>query len=253
MHRKLPVRLPISASVMIPALLIGSITLPANSQEPIEVAQLLNSSSPQLKNAQANAQNFLLLLSQQKFEQARQYLSPDLKNYTSAAQLQQVWQNFVGLTGDFVEIQQVQPSELQGSYSVLVSVRFRNSSEDFVITQDQNQQITSVNFLRLGNIQINAEKFADALSRGEYGLARTYLSPALKKKFLPGVIQQRWQAVLAKTGAFKRRMTSSVINGADYDVVLINLEFANYSGRFLVFFDPLGQIIGFDSPLKEKP
>lgn len=250
MPRKLRLRSRLSILIIIPALLIEIIQLPAQCQESIQVAQLLDSPSPELSNIQTITRNFFMSLAQREFEQARQYMSPSLATESSsAAQLQQIWQNLLETTGNFVEITRIYPSELLGTYTVLVTARFQNSTSDFVVELDQNQQITTVNFLQLGNIQVNAEKFVDAISQGEYALARSYLSPDLKQQFLPETIEQRWEAILTRLGSFQQRTTSTVARGTNHDAVLINLEFEQYSGGFLVFFNPLGQIVGFESPL----
>jgi Protein of unknown function (DUF3887) len=253
MLRKLWLQSHLSILLITPALLIEIIQLPAQCQESIQVAQLLNSPSPELSNVQTITRNFFMLLAQREFEQAKQYMSPSRATESnSAAQLQQVWQNLLRATGDFVEITRIYPSELLGTYTVLVTVRFQNSTSDFVMELDQNQQITTVNFLQLGNIQVNAEKFVDAVSQGEYGLARSYLSPDLKQQFLPETIEQRWEAILTRLGSFRQRTASTVVRGTNRDAVLVNLEFEQYSGEFLVFFNPLGQIVGFESPLSPQ-
>lgn len=243
--------------MIIPVLLIEIIQLPAQSQEhlsqeSIKVAQVLDSPSPQVNEAGTITKNFFTLLAQQQYDQASQYLSPSLTADGSATQLQQLWQNLLGTTGNFTAIQQVYPTGLLGNYTVLVTIGFEKSIEDFVVKLDSNQKITAVDFPQVGDIQTNAEKFVDAISQGDYSLARSYLSPDLKQQFLPETIQQRWQAILAKLGPFKQRTTTKVVEANDYEAVLVNLEFAQYSGGFLIFFNPLGEITGIQSPLSPQ-
>lgn len=259
MSHELRLRLHLPILMIIPALLIEIIQLPAQSQEgrsqesrsqeSIQVAQVLDSPSPQVNEAGTVAKNFFTLLAQQQYEQAGQYLSPSLTADGSATQLQQLWQNLLGTTGNFDAIQQVYPTGLLGDYTVLVTIGFEKSIEDFVVKLDSNQKITAVDFPQVGDIQTNAEKFVDAITQGDYSLARSYLSPDLKQQFLPETIQQRWQAILAKLGPFKQRTTAKVVEANDYEAVLVNLEFAQYSGGFLIFFNPLGEITGIQSPL----
>jgi hypothetical protein len=253
MELNLHAQLHCSALIIMSGLLIGVVSLPARSQEAVTIAQLLDAPSPQTDSSKVVAQNFFTALAQQNFEQAKQYFSPSLKDYGSATQLQQVWQNLLDETGALIEIEQINSTELFGNYTLLVTIRFEKSTQDFVMKLDQNQQITEVNFLQLGSIRIVAENFVDAMSQGNYALARNYLSPALKQKFLPEVLKQRWEAVLAKTGSLKQRTISTVSSSSGNDIVAMNLEFENYSGRFLLFFNPLGQIIGVSSPLTNQP
>ncbi len=238
--------------IAISGLLVGSIAMPAESREVTKVAQLLDSGTPKAKNAEVVTKNFLTLLSQQKFEQATQYISPSLKDYSSTAQLKQLWQKLLTITGPFVEITGIDSSELFGTYMVIATVKFQGSTENLIFKLDQTQKITEADFSWLGNIQTSAEKFVNALAKGDYVIARSYLPPQLKGKFLPATIKQRWEALIAKVGPFKQVKSSSVLKSSSYDIVQLNLEFEKYSGKFYVFFDPLGQIVGVDSPLKQR-
>lgn len=242
----------IASLIMIPALLIGSIVAPVQSREVAKLAQLLNSASPQARNAEVIVENFLTLMAQQKFEQAKQYISPSIAGYSSAQQLQQLWQRLQRDTGPLVQISEIDATELLGTYTVMASVRFQNSTEDLTFKLDQNQKITEANFLWLGNIQTSAEQFVNALAKGDYAIARTYLAPDLKEKFLPATLKQRWENLISKVGPFKQLKGSSIIRGGSYDTVQLNMEFQNYSGKVFVFFNPLSQIIAIDSPLKKR-
>lgn len=243
----------LAALIVIPASFVGPLSLPASSQDALTIAQVLDgTSSSELTSVETVAQNFFTALAQQNFEQAKQYLSPDLKDYASAAQMQQVWQDLISETGTFIKVDQISSTELLGNYTLWVTVQFEGSTEDLVLKLNQDQQITAVDFMRLGNIEIIAKQFVDALGQGDYALARSYLSSDLKQQFLPETIQQRWETVLSKTGPFQQSAVASVSRSSDYDVVAMNVEFANYSGKFLVLFNPLGQIVKVNSPLTQS-
>jgi hypothetical protein len=237
---------------MIPALLIGSIMAPVQSREVAKLAQLLDSASPQARNAEVIVGNFLTLMAEQKFQQAGQYLSPSLTAYGSTAQLQQLWQKMIQINGPMVRISSINATELLGTYTVIATVDFKDLSQDLPFTLDQNQKITEVNFLWLGNVQTNAEQFVNALAKGDYAVARTYLSPDLRAKFLPETMKQRWETLTSKAGSFKQVKGSSVIRNPDYTAVQLDVEFQNYSGKFFVFFNPLSQIIAINSPLQKR-
>lgn len=243
----------IASLVVIPALLIGSMANPAQSGEAIKVSQLLDSASPQAKNAEVIVQNFLTLLSQQKFEEAKQYVSPTLAGYGSATQLQRLWQKLIRSTGPLIEITAINATNVLGTYSVLATARFQNTTTDLTFKLDQNQKLTEADFLWLGNMQTTAESFVSALGKGDYVVARSYLPPNLKEKFLPDTLKQRWETLTSKAGPFKQIKSSALIRGGTYDVVQLDLEFQNYSGKFFVFFNPLSQIIAIDSPLNKRP
>lgn len=242
----------IASLLMIPTLLTGSIVAPVQSREVAKVAQLLDSASPQARNAEVIVGNFLTLMAQQKFEQAKQYISPSIANYSSTAQLQQLWQKLIRVNGPLVRINSINATELLGTYTVIATVDFQNITQDLPFTLDQNQKITEVNFLWLGNVKTDAEQFVNALAKGDYAVARTYLAPDLKAKFLPETMKQRWENLISKAGPFKQLKGSSVIQNPDYTAVQLDVEFQNYSGKFFVFFNPLSQIIAIDSPLKKR-
>lgn len=253
MRHTLPIKCYSLSLFVIPALLIGNTAIPAESREMTKVAQLLDSASPQAKNAEVTIQNFLTLLSQQKYEQAKQYISPSLAGYGSAAQLQQLWQKLIRTTGPLIEITGIDATNLLGTYTAIATARFQGTTTDLTFKLDQNQKITETNFLWLGNMQTDAESFVNALAKGDYVIARSYLAPALKDKFLPETLKQRWNTLISKAGPFKQLKSSTLIRGGSYDAVQLDVEFQNYSGKVYVFFNPLSQIIGLDSPLNKKP
>lgn len=227
----------------------GAIAVPA---PPPAIAQILEpANAAQDTKAQAVVQQFFTLLAEQKYDQSLQYLAPNLRNSGPVSQIQAAWKKVLGITGPFRSINQVLPGKDLNGYTVTATINFDNSTEDFLVNLNSNFQITSIDFLWLGNIQSNAEQFVKAISNGNYGLARSYLSPDMKEKFTPETIQQRWQALQTKTGAFKRQLGSRVVTGTTgNDAVLVSLEFEKYTGNFLIIFNPLSQIVGVSLPRK---
>ncbi|WP_411813320.1 DUF3887 domain-containing protein [Chlorogloeopsis sp. ULAP02] len=225
--------------------------IPAQCKEIGQLAQLLDSSSAQVSKVQSVTEQFVTSLAEQKFEQARENFSPSLQAAWSPKNLQQQWQKLVKITGPLVKVDNIRPVPGVDNYTVVVTASFKDSKEDFLVILDRNLQITAVNFLWLGNIQTNAEEFVNAISSGNYGMARTYLAPSLKKKLLPETIKQQWQNLLVTTGPFKKQLGSKVVKGGNNDVVLVNLEFEKFKGSFMVVFDGLGRIMGVDFPSKK--
>ena len=226
----------------------GAMAIPISTKAIAQFAQADDTKSDRLAKAEKVTQGMFDSLIEGQFEQARNYLSPSVKEYLSAAEIEQQWQKILTNMGAFVEYKKIRPTESLGTYTVLVSARFENLITDFVITLDSNQQITSVDFLWIGNVQENAENFVDALTSGNYGAARGYLEPKLKATLLPETLEQRWLEILEETGSFKRRSESKRVESSSSNLVLVNLEFERENRSFMIIFNPLKQIVGVDFP-----
>lgn len=187
-----------------------------------------------------------------EFEQARGYLSPSIKEYLTAAEIEQQWQKILDNMGAFVEYKKIRPTTVFDDYTVLVSARFESIITDFAVTLDSDRQVTSVDFLWIGNVQENAESFVDALADGNYAAARGHLAPKLKETVLPEDLEQGWQKVLAEAGSFKGRSESKKVESSGSDLVLVNLEFERENRSFMIIFNPLKQIVGVDFPEAEE-
>ena len=187
-----------------------------------------------------------------EFEQTKEYLSPSIKDYLTTAEIEEYWQNVITNMGAFVEYKKIRPIRIFDTYTVLVSARFRSKITDFSVTLNSDQKITSVDFLWIGNVQENAENFVDALTKGNYAVARGYLEPKLKETLLPEDLEQAWQEILAETGSFKRRSDSRRVESASSNLVLVNLEFERENRSFMIIFNPLKQIVGVDFPESEE-
>ncbi len=230
-------------------ILRGVISIPLSTEAIAEVSQLNETKSNQLMKAEEVTQGFFDSLIAGQFEEAREYLSPSLKEYVSAADIEQQWQKVLDDRGSFVQYRRIRPAAIFDTYTVMMSANFEHSIPDFVVTLDSNHQITAVDFLLIGNIQVNAEEFVDALSNGKYGVARSYLTPELKKTLLPETIEQRWLGVLAETGSFKRISNSKVVQSpSGSNVVLVNLEFERENRSIMIIFNPLSEVVGVDFP-----
>ena len=228
------------------AVLSGAISIPLSTTAIAQVASSDEAKSAQLAQAKEVTQGFFDSLIAGEFEQAREYLSPSIKEYLSAADLQQQWQKVLTDIGSFVQYRRIRPTQVFDEYYVLMTANFENRIADFTLTLDSQQQITTVDFLSIGNIQNNAEEFVDALTSGKYAVARSYLTPDLKKTLLPENLEQRWQEIVTSAGPFKSRTSSRVVESASSDAVLVNLEFAKENRSFMIIFNTLGEIVGVD-------
>lgn len=229
-------------------ILSGTISIPFSTKAIAQVSRSNDPKSARLTEVKEVTQKFFDSLIKGQFEQARNYLSPSLREYSSVADLEQQWQKLLNNMGNFVKYRRIRPTELFDTYTVLVTANFDNRISDFVVTLDSNQQITAVDFLWIGNIQTDAEDFVDALSNKKYGVARGYLTPELKKTLLPETIEQQWQDIIATTGPLKRRSNAERVDSSGSYIVLVDLEFERENRSFMIIFNPLGQIIGVDFP-----
>ena len=234
--------------VIFTTILNGVISIPSSTTAIAQTSQSEETKADRLKKAQAVTQKMFDSLIAGQFEQARNYLSPSVKEYLSAKEIELEWQKILNNMGAFVEYKKIRPIAVFDTYTVLVSAKFENIITDFVITLDSNQQITALDFLWLGNIQENAEEFIDAVTNGQYALARGYLDPKSKETLLPEDIEQEWLKIIEKAGSFKRRSDSKVIESSSSNVVLVNLEFERENRSFMIIFNPLMQIVGVDFP-----
>ena len=240
-------------------ILSGAISIPLSNEaiaqvSPSDVAQSdqlmrAKEANQGLMRAKEATQGLFDSLIEGDFEQARKNLSPSLKQYTSAADLEEEWQRIIDVNGTFDQYKKIRPTSAFDTYTVLVTAKFQNRVTDFVVTLDSDRQITAVDFLWIGNVQDNAEEFVDAVSSGRYGVARGYLASDLKESILPETLEQQWQEILEATGPFKRRSNSKVVKSyAGSDVVLVNLEFERENRSFMILFNPLSEIVGVDFP-----
>jgi len=243
-----------SVGLVIFTALLGEATLtPFSTKTIAQVSPTNATQSNDSTRAKEVTQDFFDALIAGQYEQARELISPSLREYVSATDLQQSWQQILNDMGAFVRYQKIRPTGVFDTHKVLVTANFENVISDFVVTLDNNQQITAVDFLWINNIQDNAEEFVDALSSGQHGMARGYLAPDLKETILPETIEQRWMEIIAATGPFKQRTNSRVVNSSSSsDVVLVDLEFEQESRSFMIVFNQLGQIVGIDFPQSEE-
>ncbi|MDJ0651074.1 MAG: DUF3887 domain-containing protein [Xenococcaceae cyanobacterium MO_188.B19] len=238
--------------IIFATILNGTIALPLSNKAIAQLAQSNKAKSNELAKAEAVSQKFFDALIAGRFEQARTYLSPSIREYASAEDIEKQWQRILKKLGGFVKYRRIRPTESFDIYTVLVSANFENSISDFVVTLDQNQQISNVDFLWLNNIQDSAEEFVDALSNSKYGLARSYLAPKIKRDLLPQTIRQRWQDIVKTTGSFQRRSDSKVVEHSGSKVVLVDVEFQRENRRFMIIFNRLRQIVGVDFPQSDE-
>ncbi len=237
--------------VIITTILNGAMVIPSSTKAIAQIAQSQPTKDDNLAKVEEVTKEMFDSLIAGEFEQTKGYLSPSLKEFLTVDEIEQYWQNIITNMGAFVEYKKIRPLKIFDTYTVLVSARFKSKITDFSVTLDSNQQVTSVDFLWIGNVQENAEQFVDALIQGHYAVARGFLDPKLKETLLPEDLEQAWQEILAETGSFKRRSDSRRVESSSSNIVLVNLEFQKENRSFMIIFNPLKQIVGVDFPEPE--
>ncbi|MGK7896742.1 MAG: DUF3887 domain-containing protein [Xenococcus sp. (in: cyanobacteria)] len=238
--------------ILFTSILSGTTAIFSSSKAIAQIAQSEQTQDDSVAQAGTVAQAMFDSLIAGEFEQTKEYLSPSINDYLTTDEIAQYWQNVIDKMGAFVEYKKIRPTKIFDTYTVLVSARFSSKITDFSITLDSNQQVTSVDFLWIGNVQENAENFVDALTNGNYTAARGYLEPKLKETLLPENLEQAWQEILEETGSFIRRSDSRRVESSSSNLVLVNLEFEKENRSFMIIFNPLKQIIGVDFPEPES-
>jgi hypothetical protein len=86
------------------------------------------------------------------------------------------------------------------------------------------------------------------LAEGKYQQARAMVSSQLAEKLSSQQIEQIWQTLIQTTGPLQKQLESQVVNTVNADLVIINTQFDNTTGKFIVTFDKQQNIVGVDFP-----
>ena len=204
------------------------------------------------KELQQTAEQFIQLLGQQDYTQARTILAPDLQSKWPAQKIQQLWEeDLVTRTGAFQSIVKSKAINAINAELIVVTVKFERSEEDLIVTLNSQQQIIGLDFPETRSIETIATEFVNALVAKDYAKARGYLHPLLKAEAFPEKVQQDWEDLLKVTGPYKRQVSYQVRKGSDMDgvdVVLVTLQFEKVTEDLFLIFDDEKQIVNIDFP-----
>lgn len=218
--------------------------LPSN-----EIVQLNDTSSQKI---QQKAEDFVDLLAAEKFTQVRSALHPYLRVNWPTSKIERLWGDLLAETGSFIRRGKSRVIKTFNGYLVFVSVEFKNTTDEMLVTLNQDRQIIGIDFPKVETIEEIAQKVVDALATRDFASARGYLHPFLKKDIFPQQMQKEWQQLLLETGPFQRRVKTQVREGSsidNIDVVLVTIEFEKLTDKLLVIFDRDKRIIGIDFPI----
>jgi hypothetical protein len=204
-----------------------------------------------MSEIEKRAETVARLWAGQDFARLRMYLSPDLKALLPISKLQQIWQEEVKDEGKIKTIGKPRVVSAVNAKLVFVPVEFEKLSGDVVITFNDKQEIVGINFPTRESIQSIAEKSVKAIASGDLIIARGNFHPNLKAEISPQQLEQKWQGLQKRVGAFKRIVKTETRMGAtanDVNLVLLNLEFEKDTDDLIVIFDQQKQIVGIDFP-----
>lgn len=93
-----------------------------------------------------------------------------------------------------------------------------------------------------------ALEILDLARKGKFEEVRAYAAPELAAKVKAKDIKRIWENLLETTGPLEKVISSHVVNTINADLVVINTQFKNQKGKFIVIFNPQGYFLGIDFP-----
>jgi hypothetical protein len=91
--------------------------------------------------------------------------------------------------------------------------------------------------------------FVNALSRGQFISASSFLSPTLQEEISQAALQARWQRLQRTTGNFVRvRKVARAENTPEMKLVIVTMEFNRLTDNLFVVLDANNQIISVNFP-----
>ncbi len=231
------------------------VALPAKAQvlnptPTVEVAQTITEEQKQA--IKQKAEQFIEQLGKQEYGKARAALSPQLQAFWTAEKLEKAWNTeLIATTGAYRRIVRSKAIDVVNADMVKVTVEFAQKKADIWVTFNKNQQLIGVDWPTNKNIKEIAQDFVNALATKDYGKARGYLHPFLKAEAFPQQIQQKWENLLQRTGAYQRQVGIEVKQGDSLeapDVIIVTIQFDKVTDDLFIFFDKDKQIVNVDFP-----
>jgi len=146
------------------------------------------------------------------------------------------------------EIISIQPGV--DSSSVEARIKTSTGVRDLTMVIDGNGKLEGYNV----NAQdIDAEKvvgnFMNALTKGQYIMASSYLSPSLQEEIPQAVLQKKWQNLQRITGKFVQvKKIWKAESTALMKLVIVKTQFNRLTDNLFVSLNERNQIIGVDFP-----
>lgn len=201
------------------------------------------------KELEMKAVKFLNYFFKKDFEEARKIIAPELKNQVTQALLQKEWLNSVSQNGNFERILKTKTINTPGSDLVIVTIKFQNATNDWLVIFNNDKQIIGTDFPNSQPIEEIAIEFVNSLAIEKFDNARAYLHPFLKEDVFPEQVKSKWAKAQQENGDFKRIVDTTVRKGSsldETDIVFVTIEFAKSTKEILFIFDSSKKITGVD-------
>ncbi|MGK7947198.1 MAG: DUF3887 domain-containing protein [Microcystaceae cyanobacterium] len=184
-----------------------------------------------------------------KYQDAREFLSPDLSGRITQEEIAAFWQNITNKRGKVKKYNDTEVINTIDADVVIVSTQFSISEEDIVITFNKRGQIVGVNFLGLETVEEMAEGFVESLMKNDYNSARGNLHPFLKAELFSAQIQEKWESVVKEHGKAQKIEEITIIPGfgnGSGKLVKVMVKFEQRNDDILIIFDDNQLITGVD-------
>ena len=192
---------------------------------------------------------YFLKLLHQAFSLKRDIRNKYKKQRVFLELLEKEWLNSVSESGDFEQIIKTKTIHTPSSDLVIVTIKFQNATNDWLVIFDNDKQIIGTDFPNSESIDQIAIEFVNSLAIGKFDNARAYLHPFLKEDVFPEQIQSGWKTAEQQNGDFKKIVDTTVRRGSsldETDIVFVTIEFAKSTKEILFIFDSGKKITGVD-------
>jgi hypothetical protein len=205
---------------------------------PTELAQSDNQNNSQVLEDKAT--NLLNSFFNKNFHRVIQMISPQLRDQVSIQLLQKEWLDATSQNGSFQEILRSKVVNTPSSDLVIVTVKFQNETNDWIVIFDDNQQIIGTDFPNSQSIEDIAVELVNSLAINKFDNARAYLAPFLKEQIFPQQVESAWTRLQQENGDFKKIAGTTTRRGSSLDdanMVIVTIEFAKNTRDMLILFN----------------
>ncbi len=192
------------------------------------------------------AAQLMELLTEEEYAAARESISEELAEKLSAQQIEQIWENLIIATGSVKKFDSSKVINTVNADLVFITAEFEDSTDDFIVTFNQEGEVTGIDFPKIDPIDRIAEIFVNALANNDYPRARGFLHPFLKVEIFPQRVRSRWQELLQQTGRVKKVGKPQINPGSK--IVLVPIEFEKTEQSLFITFDDDRRITNVDIP-----
>ena len=223
------------------------------SPQTLQLAQEDNKDDTQAENSlEKKGKDFIGLLAEKKYQQAIDYLAPEIRTEVDANQNKKLWGKLTQRYGKFKNISYIKYTDALNVKVLNIEINFEKYLRTITLVFNEKDQIIGINIpqdQKDDTIEQLANKFVDSLATGDYLAATFNLHPYLKAEFPPETIKQRWENIDKRYGGFKKRLNTESEPGnsaKQADIAIVTIEFNDTIKNMLLIFNSEKQIVGVD-------